>query len=286
MDADELMENAQALAKQMSEYQGNLPPDTPVSRELSEAARAELLDECEEQFSLLQQLQNDLTLAEAESLQNPNYQTVSRVNALEAELKEWQELQPKLLSSNPEVLLAVGKEELSRLNRQLEMVLSCSQAKRDKLKETLKSEQEWVGEKKEVLQAAAERVAALRDEGDRLSEKGVLQDMKKKIQRVKDYHDNLMETLSDILAEHFPLPQQEGNANKKGKNILPEPTADVITLREMLELLMNKLVETPHEPYIEIDGTFWPPYIELLLRYGMALRHPEDCSKIRLEAFF
>ncbi|KAJ8365816.1 hypothetical protein SKAU_G00146470 [Synaphobranchus kaupii] len=274
MDADEVLENAKALAKQMSEYQGDLPPDAPASRDIPEAGRAELLDECEEQFSLLQQLQNEITLAETESLQNPGDQTASRVNALAAELKEWQELQPKLLSSNPEVLLAVGKEELPRLNKQLEMVLSCSQAKRDKLKDILKSEQEWLEEKKEVLRAATERVTAMQDESDRLSEKGVLQDMKKKIQRVKDYHDDLLETLGDILAEHFPLPQQEGNANKKRKNILPEPRESLISLHEMLEILMNKLVETPHEPYIQINETFWPPYTEMLLR-GETVPVPE-----------
>ncbi|KAJ8264282.1 hypothetical protein GJAV_G00147340 [Gymnothorax javanicus] len=166
------------------------------------------------------------------------------------------------------------------------MVFSCSQAKRDKLKDILKSEQEWLEEKEAVLKAATERVAALREESDRLSEKGVLQAMKKKIQRVKDYHDNLLETLSDILAEHFPLPQQEGNVNKKRKNVFPEPQVDVMSLHDLLELLMNKLVETPHEPYVEINATFWPPYIEMLLRYGIATRHPEDCFKIRLEAFF
>ncbi|XP_064171885.1 centromere protein K [Anguilla rostrata] len=286
MDAGELLENAKALAKQTSEYQGHLPSDAPAGRELPEAARAELLDECEDQFSQLQQLQNEIALAETESVQNPAFQTVSRANALTAELKEWQELQPKLLSSNPEVLLAVGKEELSRLNKQLEMVLSCSQAKRDKLKDVLKSEQEWLEEKKEVLKAATERVTALQDESDRLSEKGVLQDMKKKIQRVKDYHDNLLETLSDLLEEHFPLPHQEGNAKKKRKDLLPEPSVDLISLHDMLELLMNKLLESPHEPYVEINGTFWPPYTEMLLRYGIASRHPEDCFKIRLEAFY
>ncbi|KAJ8389832.1 hypothetical protein AAFF_G00113010 [Aldrovandia affinis] len=285
MDADELLENAKALANQMSEYQDNLPPDALAS-ELSEAARVELIDECEEQFCQLQQLQSEITLADTESLQNPDHQAASRLNTLAAELKEWQEIQPKLLSSNPEVLLAVGKKELPCLNKQLEMVLSCSQAKRDNLKDVLKSELEWLEQKKEVLKAATEQVTALQEENSRLSEKGVLQDMKKKIHRLKEYHENLLETLGDILAEHFPLPQQGGNANKKRKNVFPEPRADLIPLHDILELLMNKLVETPHEPYVQINDTFWPPYIEMLLRHGIASRHPEDCFKIRLEAFY
>lgn len=49
---------------------------------------------------------------------------------------------------------------------------------------------------------------------------------------------------------------------------------------------MNKVLTTPHDPYVMIDGTFWPPYVEMLLRYGIAVRHQENNFKIRLETFF
>lgn len=52
-----------------------------------------------------------------------------------------------------------------------------------------------------------------------------------------------------------------------------------------MQKLTNKTLETPHEPYVTIEDTFWPPYIEMLLRNGIAVRHPEDCNKIRLEIF-
>lgn len=53
-----------------------------------------------------------------------------------------------------------------------------------------------------------------------------------------------------------------------------------------LQVLMNKVLKTPHDPYVTIDDTFWPPYIEMLLRYGIAVRHQENNFKIRLETFF
>lgn len=49
--------------------------------------------------------------------------------------------------------------------------------------------------------------------------------------------------------------------------------------------LMNKVLGTPHDPYVTIDNTFWPPYVEMLLRYGIAVRHQENNFKIRLETF-
>uniref|UniRef100_A0A673CBA6 Centromere protein K n=1 Tax=Sphaeramia orbicularis TaxID=375764 RepID=A0A673CBA6_9TELE len=105
-----------------------------------------------------------------------------------------------------------------------------------------------------------------------------------KIQKMKVYQERLMECLGDILEKHVPLPQSE--TNKKKKNNPQEMNEDLISLNEILELLMNKVLNTPHDPYVTIDSTFWPPYIEMLLRYGIAIRHQENNFKIRLEPFY
>ncbi|XP_071246567.1 centromere protein K-like [Salvelinus alpinus] len=279
-------ENGQPLDTESEVQDTPAPPAIPFYTECSEAAQAELFNECEEQFAQLEMLQNEIILAEPDSDENPQEQSVNRLTAVAAELKQWQTKQPELLSTNPEVLLVVGAEELQKLNSQLELVLSCSQAKRDTLRETLKSEQKWLEEKKEVLRAGTEHVVKQRLENERLSEHSVLQDTKKKIQKMKDYQNRLMETLADVLAEHFPLPTQETTADKKKKNIPQELNENLISLNEVLELLMNTTLETPHDPYVSIDETFWPPYTEMLLRHGIAQRHPEDCFKIRLETFY
>ncbi|XP_029480389.2 centromere protein K-like isoform X2 [Oncorhynchus nerka] len=279
-------ENGQPLDTESEVQDTPAKPAIPFYTECSEAAQAQLFNECEEQFAQLEMLQNEIILAEPDSDENPQEQSVNRLKAVAAELKQWQTRRPELLSTNPEVLLVVGAEELQKLNSQLELVLSCSQAKRDTLRETLKSEQKWLEEKKEVLRAGTEHVVKQRLENERLSEHSVLQDTKKKIQKMKDYQNRLMETLADVLAEHFPLPTQETNADKKEKNIPQELNENLISLNEVLELLMNTTLETPHDPYVSIDETFWPPYTEMLLRHGIAQRHPEDCFKIRLETFY
>nr|XP_046168116.1 centromere protein K-like [Oncorhynchus gorbuscha] len=279
-------ENEQPLDTESEVQDTPVPPAIPFYTECSEAAQAQLFNECEEQFAQLEMLQNEIILAEPDSDENPQEQSVNRLTAVAAELKQWQTRRPELLSTNPEVLLVVGAEELQKLNSQLELVLSCSQAKRDTLRETLKSEQKWLEKKKEVLRAGTEHVVKQRLENKRLSEHSVLQDTKKKIQKMKDYQNRLMETLADVLAEHFPLPTQETNADKKEKNIPQELNENLISLNEVLELLMNTTLETPHDPYVSIDETFWPPYTEMLLRHGIAQRHPEDCFKIRLETFY
>ncbi|XP_067260736.1 centromere protein K [Chanodichthys erythropterus] len=249
------------------------------------AAKAELLEECEEQFGLLQKLQNEIILADTEAKDNESNEAVNRLIAITSELEQWEEMDPKLLTTNPEVLLAVGKEELQRLNSQLKMVLSCSQAKLDAQKKILKREQTWQAEKKEALNAVSEEITRLRHENEK-SEHSILRDMKRKINNLKDYHSSLMEMLSDMLAEHFPLPDPLGNGTKKKRAAAYDAEINLISLSEIIERLTNKTLDTPHDPYVTTDDTFWPPYTEMILRNGIAIRHPEDCNKIRLENFF
>ncbi|KAI3352859.1 hypothetical protein L3Q82_019437 [Scortum barcoo] len=190
------------------------------------------------------------------------------------------------MAANSEVLLHAGKEEMFKLCSELEMVLSCCEAKRDKLRETKEIELKWLEEKKKALIAADDHVKRLQMEKEKLSEHTVLQDTKEKIQKMKVYEERLMESLGDILEKHVPHPHNESITIKKKKTITQELDGDLISLNEILELLMNKVLNTPHDPYVTIDDTFWPPYIEMLLRYGIAVRHHENNFKIRLETFF
>uniref|UniRef100_A0A8C5TRR1 Centromere protein K n=1 Tax=Malurus cyaneus samueli TaxID=2593467 RepID=A0A8C5TRR1_9PASS len=90
-------------------------------------------------------------------------------------------------------------------------------------------------------------------------------ELENKMLKLKTYKKELLSALGEFLDEHFPPPERGENTKKK--------------------MLINKLITTPHEPYVTINESFWPPYIELLLRTGTALRHQEDPNRIRLEAF-
>ncbi|XP_053274533.1 centromere protein K isoform X1 [Pleuronectes platessa] len=272
-----------------------------AAAELSEAAQAELLELCEEQFSQLEKLQNEIILSEPDYCENLQEQSVNRLIATEAELKQWLAVEPKLLAANSEVLLEAGKEEMLKLSSELEMVASCYEAKTEKLRETKELELKWLEEKKQVLLAASDRAERLQLDKEKISEQSILQDTKAKIHKMKVYQERLMECLGDVLEKHVPLPQIESSTNKKKKNIELGINENLISLNEILEMcltqvsplspvlpkvLMNKVLSTPHDTYVTIDDTFWPPYIEMLLRYGIAVRHQENHFKIRLETFF
>ncbi|XP_029432102.1 centromere protein K isoform X2 [Rhinatrema bivittatum] len=276
------------LAKHMSLYQHDIAPDITSHARCSADAVEELIDQCDEKWRHMEKLQNKLTLLGTETVAESDAQLtllMMQVKALTAECNQWQKRTPELLPDKQEVLLAVGKEELQKVDHELEMVRTCVQSKNKKLKDDLQREQKWLEEQQQLVEALTARQEELRNQVVEISEKRLIQELNKKIVKIRRYEEELLRALGEFLEEHFPLPEEQGNINKKKKGLPTDPPTQLITLHEILETLINKLTSTPHQPYLTLDETHWPPYIEMLLRYGIALRHPEDPSKIRLEAF-
>ncbi|XP_022373796.1 centromere protein K isoform X2 [Enhydra lutris kenyoni] len=238
----------------MSVNQQDLDPDSTTDMEDVTNAEEELIKECEEMWKDMEECQKKLSLVGTETLTDSNAQPsllIMQAKCLTAELSQWQKESPEIIPLNEEVLVTLGKEEFQKLRHDLELVLSTIQSKNEKLKEDLER---------------------------------IFSELKTKMHDIKEYKEKLLVTLGEFLEDHFPLPDRNVKKKKKKKNI-QESTVQLITLHEMLEILLNRLFDVPHDPYVKISDSFWPPYIELLLRNGIALRHPEDPTRIRLEAF-
>ncbi|XP_036259793.1 centromere protein K isoform X2 [Molothrus ater] len=253
-------------------------------------AREELLDECESIWKQMEECQSKLMLLGTETLLPPDAKLsllMLQWKALTVDFRRWQARNPEVISTNPDVLLELGKEELQKVKNDLEMVLSTVQLKNEQLEEDLKREQQWYEEQKQTLETLNKMEDEANTEVEHPSTKSLktreLNELKNKVLKLKTYKEELLSALGEFLDEHFPPPEEDENI--KEKNSLAEPVVELITLQEILEMLMNTLLTTPHEPYITINESFWPPYIELLLRCGMALRHPEDPNRMRLQAY-
>ena len=49
---------------------------------------------------------------------------------------------------------------------------------------------------------------------------------------------------------------------------------------------MNRIYSNPNSPYLEFDpDKVWSPYVETLIRAGIAKRHPNDANKLKLVEF-
>ncbi|XP_027527232.1 centromere protein K isoform X2 [Neopelma chrysocephalum] len=225
----------------------------PTSELCPVDAKEELLKECNNIWKELEECQSKLMLLGIETLLQSDTKLALLMlqwKALIVDYQECHERSPETISTNPDVLLELGKEELQKVKNDLEKVLSAVCSKNKQLEEDLK--------------------------------RG-LEELHNKMLQLKTYKKELLSALGEFLDEHFPLPKDSGSAINK--NFSSEPAVELLALQEILEILINKLMATPHEPYVTINESFWPPYVELLLRFGMALRHPEDPNRMRLEAF-
>ncbi|NXO62498.1 CENPK protein, partial [Phainopepla nitens] len=172
---------------------------------------------------------------------------------------------------------------LQKVKNDLEMVLSTVRSKNKQLEEEMKREQQWYEEQKHMLDALNKIEEEANTQVEQLSTEREFNELQNKILKLMIYKQELLSALGEFLDEHFPHPEKGENTKKK--NSSAESAVELITLGEILESLINKLITTPHDPYVKINESFWPPYIELLLRFGMALRHPEDPQRMRLQAF-
>ncbi|NWS32830.1 CENPK protein, partial [Polioptila caerulea] len=249
-------------------------------------AKEELLDECESIWKQMEECQSKLMLLGAETLL-PSDAKLSMLmlqwKALTVDCRQWQGRNPEIISTNPDILLELGKEELQKVKNDLEMLLLTVRSKNKHLEEDLKREQQWYEEQIRMLNALNEIEKEAITQDEQSSTKRDCDELKNKILKLKTYKKELLSALGAFLDEHFPLPEK-GEITKSKKSSA-EPAVELTALQEILEILINKLMATPHEPYITINESFWPPYIELLLRSGMALRHPEDPNRVRLQAF-
>ncbi|NWR94996.1 CENPK protein, partial [Furnarius figulus] len=246
-------------------------------------AKEELLEECENIWKELEECQSKLMLLGVETMVQSDTKLALLMvqwKALTVDHQQWHERSPEIISTSPDVLLELGKEELQKVKNDLEMTLSAVWSKNKQLEEDLKREQQWYGEQKEMINTLNRIEEETKPQAEHLYKTRGLEELHKKMLTLKAYREELVSALGEFLEKHYPVPQ-----NGKNKNFSAESDVELLALQDILEMLVNKLISTPHEPYITIDESFWPPYIELLLRFGMALRHPEDPNRMRLEAF-
>ncbi|KAG9488192.1 centromere protein K [Eleutherodactylus coqui] len=282
---DELLKETEHLASHMSLYQHDIPRDLQTP---SLQGCEELIQRCEEVQAQIVQCQGHLMVMERENGPESDdelYLLVMKAKALTVEHEQWQDATPDVISNNQDILLAAGKEELQIVSRELELLLSTVRAENKQLKNDLEKEQRSLTEQEDVLKILRDKLEEVKTRNENISEKSAFQELKNKLQKLKAYRKELLATFGQFLQEQFPLPDEHESSFKKKKGVSEEPRVDWIHIHVIIETLINQLMNTPNDPYIIVTDDYWPPYIELLLRYGIVLRHPADSKRIRLEAY-
>lgn len=221
---------------------------------------------------------SDLSVLSPEIL-NPK---LKRINA---ELAVLRDSPVVCVSEDEDVQFELFTKELEKDILELQETYSfvCGQTK--DIDNIIRKEEEILDQNKSVSEMLQKKLQNPEEEHPSDSRN---EDIYKKIQKGEKYLRKVMQKLASFVDKHFPLPSQEvfseqmkklRSADRKFK------LHDMISLKQILEHLMNKCVDDPSDPYVTIDHQFWPPYIELLVTCQIALRHPDNKDRIKLSPY-
>ncbi|XP_033100472.1 centromere protein K-like [Anneissia japonica] len=262
----------------------------------SEKAEKQLKMEIKEQWLKLNKL-HDKLLQETclGSVKNPECTMLqiseAKEQRLQAEVDIMKKSLPSLITPNSEVIEAVLLTSLQSSTDQLKQTLSVVKTQRRELVEETERERKLLGQHMEVKASLEQKLEAERKEPGKPASSR-LKSLEEKKRRGLEEQQRLMRNLGQFVLKHYPLPGPEFSRKRKlsGKSTKGDGNDDgedqYLPLLNILEGLMNKSTSTEeYDPYLEITSDLWPPYVEMLLRCGIAKRHPEDSNRICMTAF-
>ncbi|PKY14809.1 hypothetical protein RhiirB3_400759 [Rhizophagus irregularis] len=230
---------------------------------------------------------------------------------LDEEIEE-QKKNQKILTTKPHVLceLSVMKhiqETIEQYNKLIPQI----HKEIDESKEQIEREKNLLSESEIIHNVLLNKLEKLQldesdDESESQSEIGAI---RQELRSIKSNYNMLMDELNDFIDTNFPPPNFEKDEvdemliddNKDDDENEDEDRAEgedevhaenetrnkrFLTLKDMLENLMNQTYNNPNNPYITFDPErIWPPYVETLIRSGIAKRNPNDANMLKLVEF-
>lgn len=206
---------------------------------------------------------------------------------LQAEIIALENQGLQVTSTNPEYTEARLKSQLLTSINQLEETLKIVKGQRKEVEEDLNREEEILKQHQHIANSLTMKIASLEQAKESFDHTRQTQDLGKQKKAANVYLSQTMKKLGSFISSNFPLPSPDDFQGRKNQamGVKVDPNVTYVSLQQLTEDLMNMLYCKPHDPYIRIEHIHWPPYIELLLRWGIAQRHPQDCNLIRLVAF-
>ncbi|KAL3852084.1 hypothetical protein ACJMK2_015771 [Sinanodonta woodiana] len=251
--------------------------------------------ECEQLWQELLKLQEEIQKVKKlkPAFSTDDLETVNELNLIRVRCKQMK-AEIEILKSEPidligdsEVCYEMIYQEKSQDNTGLQDTLSFCRAQRLELEEEIKSAKETQLELEAVVRALKERLQVENREDN--SNNRLLMQLEAKLTEAQKQSEMLLRHMRDFIDKHYPVPPEEIFNIVKKKMKFPDDQAmilkDLHPLKTIIFDLMNRCVDSPNDPYITIDHHYWPPYLELLLRCDIVVRHSEDKNRIKLIPF-
>lgn len=159
----------------------------------------------------------------------------------------------------------------------LEEAIAVMKERQGKVAEEADEEERLLRENIQINESLHSKLAATEQqekpakrEGDAIDEKA-----EKEVRRhdeLEEKNARLKTCFLSFMSKYYPRPTQTSE----------ETGEEMKSLREIVQTLMNKAVGSDDRFMKVTDDSIWPPFVELLIRSGIAEKHPTDSSLIRL----
>lgn len=184
------------------------------------------------------------------------------------------------------------KQNLGQITTQLDFTLSHEVSYHTQLLQEKAENSRVYKEQDEIKEALSQHISTLAADSTNRSidSDRVLTNFVEKNKKATKLKRTLTRQMGQFISDTYPLPSQndiEAFKKKRKKMHVCDISScnDLTDLQGITELLMNKCLQEPNDPYLCIDGSFWPPYVELLLRMNIIQRHPSDAKRIKLTPY-
>jgi len=192
---------------------------------------------------------------------------------------------------HPEVVRLLVKRQIFDSIDQYREALPLLKGEMKESEETLVRDKEVLKECDDIAEVLRTRLEELRQSSGQ-SLNSALSQSRKELSDLKKRNARIMRELVSFIDEYYPPHQLTPKKKSQGRRNKPDDAEpekqeeNMCSLKDILEELMNLSISNPGDPYISLaPGSFWSPYAELLVRAGIATRHPRDAMKLKLVDF-
>ncbi|XP_076351453.1 centromere protein K-like [Tachypleus tridentatus] len=293
-DQFKLFEKVSSLHKRVLVFDSTVltQPSTSITKQDIETLHSKV----EETQNHLKEVYTRIEQAEAEKQQydisnnQPLEVLRSRAESLQAEVDQQMKRSPSGFFNHPPLLMALLKKHLETEVSSLHQVLATIRSQKLSCEQYINRVKAAISEEHNLMDSIEIELKDLSIDQvtEMLSEENIrVRKLKDKLKELKVLQELRSEQMADFLSKNFPLPDEdfickysEGYSRMKRREI-----PRIKTVSQMLEMFINKSLNTPHDPWVTEDESLWPPYIELLLRSGIIVRHKDNCHIFKLESF-
>nr|CAB3229786.1 centromere protein K-like [Phallusia mammillata] len=193
-----------------------------------------------------------------------------------------QDASTKKISTHPAVVSSTFTKELDELISSMAELMQVVNAQMENLEKSIENKASMIQQQNEIHDAMQQQLAANTESNQNFD------DFVKSLESKQAKHSLDIQTtvkkMNEFLDSHFPVPstkqQKLAGTNVNVYEMLSQKR--FVSMKQLYNDLLNLAVEKPDGPYLVIDDQHWPPYVDLLLRFGIAVRHPGDINRIKL----